>query len=142
MGGAAPGWYPDPSGRSGEWRYFDGLRWTGHKSGAPTEASSGSKHLPMLVWIVSGLLLALVLSVIVFVASRPQPDPKPTLDPYSYRLGYDIATRKLRDIGVANCESIYEAELLFAGDPLLNPGPTPDRQSLLQGCKDAGGDRF
>lgn len=33
---SAPGWYPDPGGRTGAYRFWDGQRWTDQLSGGPT----------------------------------------------------------------------------------------------------------
>lgn len=61
------GWYPDPSGARGQ-RYWDGLRWTEHRTDQPTMAPPGAlapalppaKKRKVWPWIV-GVVLALFL---------------------------------------------------------------------------------
>lgn len=66
---AAPGWYPDPSGRPGLFRYWDGRQWssatTTNPSGAPApvpaRASETERRNPAALLLI--LLLALTLLV-------------------------------------------------------------------------------
>jgi hypothetical protein len=46
-----PGWYPDPSGAPGQ-RYFDGARWTEHRSFTPQKSHAGKTALWVTLAVV------------------------------------------------------------------------------------------
>jgi hypothetical protein len=46
-----PGWYPDPSGAPGQ-RYFDGARWTEHRSFTPQKSHTGKTALWVTLAVV------------------------------------------------------------------------------------------
>ncbi|HLT60471.1 MAG TPA: DUF2510 domain-containing protein [Microlunatus sp.] len=62
---STPGWYPDPSGTPGRFRYWDGRAWTqqtsGHPSGRPP------RRLPV---IIGALALVVVIGLVVFFVLR------------------------------------------------------------------------
>lgn len=60
---SAPGWYPDPTGRGGPPRYWDGQRWIIQDSGgsAPAATSRGWLWLVIAVVVIAGLVAAFVL---------------------------------------------------------------------------------
>ncbi|MGI3784587.1 MAG: DUF2510 domain-containing protein [Janthinobacterium lividum] len=86
---STPGWYPDPGGRSGHYRFWDGETWapTTTANPAPTVGGGGppsprrpSRHVGR--WLVVGAVLLVVLAVVGALVLRPgaQPvaDPVPT----------------------------------------------------------------
>ena len=54
---ARPGWYPDPGGQQGMFRYWDGSAWT-HQlspdpaSGAPGKGTPGGGKNPAMIWAI------------------------------------------------------------------------------------------
>lgn len=75
---ADQGWYPDPGGRSGHFRYWDGSRWsdetsTNPQAPAPGMAASSSTSTPRsrptaTVWLA--LVGVLVVAVVIFLVVR------------------------------------------------------------------------
>lgn len=70
-----PGWYPDPSGAPGRYRYWDGRTWsqqTSDRPGTPSpEDGSGRRRRRALPLILGALALAVVLGLIlVFVIGQ------------------------------------------------------------------------
>ena len=60
---AQPGWYPDPGGQQGMFRYWDGSAWTQQLSANPGGAPSGpGGRNPAMLWaIIAGVVvLALI----------------------------------------------------------------------------------
>lgn len=86
---STPGWYPDPSGAPGRFRYWDGRAWSQQTTDRPGGSPTGSqppRRRRTLPLIIGAIALALVIGlVVVFVfrqldpASRPiTNDPVPT----------------------------------------------------------------
>lgn len=44
---ASPGWYPDPAGRSGHFRYWDGTNWAGQTTTNPQQPPPGAVGPPL-----------------------------------------------------------------------------------------------
>jgi hypothetical protein len=65
QGRSPPGWYADPSGPSGQQRWWDGTRWTEHTQAAQAASAaapmpqSGSSNTLKVVLIVLGVLALL-----------------------------------------------------------------------------------
>lgn len=79
---AARGWYPDPSGVPGRYRYWDGSSWSAETTGDPTARPPArrSHRRPALLFAVAGLLLVMVIiaTVVILVrANGPRPDADP-----------------------------------------------------------------
>jgi len=72
---AASGWYPDPSGAPGRFRYWDGSQWMSDTTAdpamnppsAPAQPSSGKGSK---TWIVALVVLALIVAVVAIWALR------------------------------------------------------------------------
>lgn len=62
-----PGWYHDPAGRQGHYRYWDGQQWSERTTTSPTGETSGGRWKQ---WLMPGLLVlgVIVLVVIVILA--------------------------------------------------------------------------
>jgi hypothetical protein len=75
---AAPGWYPDPAGQPGQFRYWDGQTWFPTTSpspyAAPPASPAGSPVRPQkrssLGWILGGLAVVAVLAVALILVIR------------------------------------------------------------------------
>ena len=99
---AQPGWYPDPSGQPGSFRYWDGTRWTdattaeaarqGAGASGPEGSTAGSaariaggdapEGRRRTGWIVAGVVLVAIVVLIVWLlqqpgGSGPRPNPRP-----------------------------------------------------------------
>lgn len=70
---AAAGWYPDPGGQPGQFRYWDGSSWSTQTTANPrqtpapapsTSASAPRKRQPVGWWIAAGAVLVVVALVI------------------------------------------------------------------------------
>lgn len=83
---STPGWYPDPGGRPGAYRYWDGQAWSGQTTTrprpSPGDGRQGSRR--GIVLVVVAVVLVLVLSVAgILIArtltggARPITDPQP-----------------------------------------------------------------
>jgi hypothetical protein len=80
----AQGWYPDPSGRHGSFRWYDGRSWTHHTTtdpGGPVPAPGPRRRRGALVAVlVGGLVLVLAVAGVAVQVSRsgaggPRPAP-------------------------------------------------------------------
>jgi hypothetical protein len=87
---SAPGWYPDPGGRAGHYRFWDGQTWAPTTTANPAGAAPAAPAGPPLRaprrrlgrWLVAAAVLVVVLAVIgalvVRNADRPILDPGPS----------------------------------------------------------------
>ena len=102
---SAPGWYPDPSGQPGRFRFWDGRTWSAATTADPRTqpgapgAPSGPGPVPYapvaptarrrsaVPWLIGAIALAVVLVVVAVLVLRnlvgpviddPGPDPNPT----------------------------------------------------------------
>ena len=96
---SAPGWYPDPGGQPGRFRYWDGRAWSAATTAdPPTPPSSpalvpspagvpASRRRSAVPWLIGAIALAVVLVVIAVLVLRnlfgptvagPEPGPNPT----------------------------------------------------------------
>lgn len=78
-----PGWYPDPGGRPGHYRSWDGHAWapttTPDPSGGPPAGPPPRRS--RAPWVLAGVALLIVLAVVatlVLVPGGPAPSPAPT----------------------------------------------------------------
>jgi len=104
MSESLPGWYPDPAGAPGRYRYWDGSRWSGATTddprrpapaefgpndSTPPQASEGTAASPppqrrRLALIIGALVVAVTVAVVAAVALRDTrqllgvPTPTPT----------------------------------------------------------------
>lgn len=92
---STPGWYPDPSGAPGRFRYGDGRAWSQQTTDRPGGATGGEpprrrRTLPM---IIGAIALALVIGlIIVFVVRQLDPGSRPITNdpvPTSSESGWD-----------------------------------------------------
>jgi hypothetical protein len=72
---AAPGWYPDPAGQPGRFRYWDGRAWTATTSPSPQGQPGGPGSGPPrrrspLPWIIGGVALLVVITVVIVLLVR------------------------------------------------------------------------
>lgn len=81
---STPGWYPDPGGRAGHYRLWDGQGWGLSTSTDPPGGPSASPPPPrrrrVAPWVVAGAALLVVLVVVGAIALRPggRPSAGPT----------------------------------------------------------------
>lgn len=69
-----PGWYPDPSGNSGHFRYWDGSTWSAQTTttpGAPPGPAKQPRSRPGLVVAILALVAVLVIGVVIWRANSP-----------------------------------------------------------------------
>lgn len=70
-----PGWYPDPAGGQGRYRFWDGNAWTNHTTLDPRQppprpeprTSSGRRGNLNWLWIVGGVVLLTVVALLIWV---------------------------------------------------------------------------
>lgn len=84
---SVPGWYPDPGGAAGQYRYWDGRAWSPQTSAhppAPEEPGPGGPRKRSPIGLIIGALAAVLVLVLlgVFVLPRlfgagPVADPEP-----------------------------------------------------------------
>lgn len=107
-----PGWYPDPSGAPGRFRYWDGRAWSQQTSDQPGAPSTGgrSERRRVLPMIIGALALAVVLGLIIFFVIRQVgPGSRPITNepvPTSTVSGWDDSSP--------------------TAEPTPSPEPTPD----------------
>jgi hypothetical protein len=82
---STPGWYPDPGGRAGHYRLWDGHAWglstTTDPPGGPSAGPPPPKRRHTTRWVLAGTVLALVLVVVAVLAldpGRPVAGPTPS----------------------------------------------------------------
>ena len=63
---SAPGWYPDPAGAPGRYRYWDGTRWSTETSDRPGPAPAPTRSRRGL-GIAAGVIAVLVVVVLLLV---------------------------------------------------------------------------
>lgn len=69
---AQPGWYPDPGGRPGQFRYWDGSGWSASTSATPASTTSpGAPAGRRGPWLVVAVVVALTLVVWLLVRGGP-----------------------------------------------------------------------
>jgi hypothetical protein len=90
-----PGWYPDPAGAAGRFRFWDGHSWSATTTTRPTDQPPSSSGRPpgrrsRTPWVVAVLVLALLIAGGVFLV-RTLRGPDATLDsgPSSTVSGWD-----------------------------------------------------
>jgi hypothetical protein len=86
---STPGWYPDPAGRPGHYRLWDGQGWGLSTSpdppGGPSAAPPPPPRRRVAPWVVAGAVLLVVLVVVGAIALRPDgqavagPTPSPAV---------------------------------------------------------------
>jgi uncharacterized protein DUF2510 len=83
-GGVAPGWYPDYEAPPGHQRYWDGERWTEHRSGLPEEPPAGVEEQVrrFAPWVLAAVAVLVLVSAAVLVVgddqtARSNNDPPP-----------------------------------------------------------------
>ncbi len=68
-----PGWYPDPGGAPGEFRFWDGSAWSSTTSptpgGTPTGGGGGKRPIGLFIGIGAGVLV--IALVVVFLVFKP-----------------------------------------------------------------------
>ncbi|GAB3742044.1 DUF2510 domain-containing protein [Microlunatus parietis] len=68
---STPGWYPDPSGAPGRYRYWDGRTWSQQTSDQPGRTPPGGRERRRTPLIIGALALVLVIGlIIVFVTGQ------------------------------------------------------------------------
>ncbi|MGI3786612.1 MAG: DUF2510 domain-containing protein, partial [Janthinobacterium lividum] len=76
---STPGWYPDPGGRPGHYRLWDGRGWGLSTTPDPPGGSSAGPPPPprrhVARWVVAGAVLLLVLVVVGALALRTGGQP-------------------------------------------------------------------
>ena len=79
-----PGWYPDPGGRAGHYRLWDGERWglssTTDPPGAPAPAPPPRRGRPGR-WIAAGIAVLVALGVVVALVLAPGGPPGAATSP-------------------------------------------------------------
>jgi len=81
---SAPGWYPDPAGAPGRYRYWDGTRWSTETSDrpgpapAPTRSRRGLGIAAGVIAVLVVVVLLLVFAVRSLTGARPITDPAPS----------------------------------------------------------------
>ena len=116
---STPGWYPDPGGRSGHYRFWDGQTWApttttelpGGPPGGPTQGSPGATPPPgrrRARWVVAGAVLLVVLVVVGALVVRD-------------------ATRRTVDQGPAPTATSggNDSSAAQTASPAPSPSPTP-----------------
>lgn len=80
---AVSGWYPDPGGSPGRYRYWDGTQWSTQTSDSPyapppvpgrTPPASGGRKRGRAAWIVGAAAILVVIAVIVVLVFRAMSD--------------------------------------------------------------------
>lgn len=105
---------------------------------SPQQRAGDARRLYLFVGIAVAVLL--VTGVAVLVTTEPTSSAPPPRNEASYQLGYEDG-KKLMGEGVtpddASCKGRYEAEAIFADDPILHPGPVAVYHDFMVGCEDA-----
>ena len=77
---AQPGWYPDPGGHQGMFRYWDGSAWTGQLSADPSTAADPrpARQNPAAVWAIIALVIVVALLAVFALPQLLRGGPVPT----------------------------------------------------------------
>ncbi len=80
MAAPAPGWYPDPGGSPGRYRYWDGRTWSAETSPQSPAPARGRPPIRWLVGAGVGLVVAVLVAVLVIrsLAGGPSAAESPT----------------------------------------------------------------
>lgn len=63
---SSPGWYPDPGGAPGQFRYWDGTSWSPTTSDAPSGAPKSESTTSAGPWLIGGIVALVVLAVVLW----------------------------------------------------------------------------
>lgn len=78
---STPGWYPDPGGRPGHYRLWDGRSWGLSTTAEPpgrSPAGPPPRRRHRAPWFAAGAALLVVATVVVALVVRPEPPGAPT----------------------------------------------------------------
>lgn len=76
-----PGWYPDPGGAPGQFRFWNGSAWSSETSTSPGAAGSDNQGLVRLIGAL--VVVALLVGLVIWRVNSPTQFPAPSDVPFS-----------------------------------------------------------
>lgn len=151
---AVRGWYPDPGGRPGLFRYFDGAAWTPHTTRNPADPLPGGRPegraprnwAPLIIGVAAALVLIVIAAFVIWNPfdddgvptststvsgwddSSPIASPTPTPSDAPSRTG-----KTPRDVDTPDPESSTSAEPVACDVGGADELPTPEQDGRVHG---------
>ena len=129
---AATGWYPDPSGQPGRYRYWDGSRWSAETTDDPTRpyapgasTSDGRERRRLALVAVVALVLVAMLIVTIAVLVRRETNRAEDSPPVSTTSSWDDSSAGVRSPTTGGPTAGTTAQSKPSSVPPPSPTGTP-----------------